>query len=281
MTHRLKNWPQSQNPALSSSIPVTDFISFITFCAVTLWCVFFSALTTFAQSSVPLIPENAHTQSYGDGWECDVGFRGEGNECVAIVIPQNAIATNKVYGSGWLCTYGYKETVDGPCVQINVPKGGYLDSSGTRWKCSYGYQETNGTCVKITAPPNGYLIHSTYDGSNWKCNRGYAPEDNRCVEIVVPENAFLNSSGYGKPWTCDRLYFEQADQCIFVKIPENAYFDDSSYDKGWKCFRGFAQVEDRCEAIELPMNAHFDRSGNRWECHRNFRKSNGQCVREE
>ena len=61
-------------------------------------------------------------------------------------------------------------------------------------------------------------------------------------------------------------------------IPANAYFDDASYGTGWKCDRGYAASGETCEFIIVPENAHLDRSGNRWECNRNFQKSKGRCV---
>jgi hypothetical protein len=36
--------------------------------------------------------------------------------------------------------------------------------------------------------------------------------------------------------------------------------------------------DDGCTEIDLPDNAHLDRSGNRWECHKNFQRSQGRCV---
>ena len=61
-------------------------------------------------------------------------------------------------------------------------------------------------------------------------------------------------------------------------IPANAYFDDASYGTGWKCDRGYAASGETCEFIIVPENAHLDRSGNRWECNRNFQKSKGRSV---
>ena len=61
------------------------------------------ALPSFAQSATAPMPENAHPKSYGDGWECDVSYRIEGDLCVAIVVPQHGYATNRTYGKGWYC----------------------------------------------------------------------------------------------------------------------------------------------------------------------------------
>lgn len=198
------------------------------------------ALPAFAQS----MPENASPRSYGDGWECNIGYRLVDEACAAVTIPENAYETKRAYGAGWECYHGFREVDDVACVAVAVPEGGYLDPSGKRWLCS----------------------------------RGFLKVDETCQEVIVPENAFLVDATYGSAWKCDRGFFEKDGQCEAVIVPENAYFDDSTYGKGWKCERGFAASGASCEAIDVPANAHLDRSGNRWDCNRNFQKSKGLCV---
>ena len=53
----------------------------------------------FAQTGSQPMPENASAKSYGDGWECDIGFRLNENACLAVIVPQNAYDTNRSYGS--------------------------------------------------------------------------------------------------------------------------------------------------------------------------------------
>ncbi|UWS77992.1 hypothetical protein N1037_11900 [Phaeobacter sp. G2] len=231
----------------------------------------------FAQTGSQPMPENASAKSYGDGWECDIGFRLNENACVAVVVPQNAYDTNRSYGSGWECLHGFRRTDDAACVAVEVPEGGFLDPSGERWRCLRGYIKVDDTCQEIVLPANAYLADASY-GSTWTCERGFEATGDLCTAIAVPANAYLNGSGYGQPWTCERGFFEQAGLCEAVAIPANAYFDDASYGPGWKCDRGYAASAKACELINVPENAHLDRSGNRWECNNNFQKSKGLCV---
>ncbi|MEJ2336304.1 MAG: hypothetical protein P8Y26_11840 [Gemmatimonadales bacterium] len=60
-----------------------------------------------AQADATEAPPNSHAKSYGDGWECDRGFRRVNQSCVAVEVPPNA----------------------------------YLDPSGGRWECSRGYRK--------------------------------------------------------------------------------------------------------------------------------------------
>ncbi len=231
----------------------------------------------FSQTGSQPMPENASTKSYGDGWECDIGFRLNEKACVAVIVPQNAYDTNRSYGSGWECLHGFRITDETECVAVEVPEGGYLDTSGERWRCLRGYIKVDDTCQEIVLPANAYLADASY-GSSWTCERGFQATGDLCTVIAIPANAYLNGSGYGRPWTCERGFFEQAGLCEAVAIPANAYFDDASYGSGWKCDRGYAASAETCEFINVPENAHLDRSGNRWECNKNFQKSKGLCV---
>lgn len=235
-----------------------------------------ATLPAHAQTALRPLPENASPKSYGDGWECDIGFRLSIDRCVAIIVPENAYETSRSYGRGWECLHGFRMSEETACVAVFVPEGGFLGPSGTRWHCQRGFVKVGATCQKLVLPENAYLVDSVY-GSKWVCNRGYKARNDACVAIKVPENAYLNTSGYGQPWTCERGFLEREGQCKAVVVPENAYFDDSTYGKGWKCARGYAASGQACELIDIPENAHLDRSGNRWECNRNFRKSKGQC----
>lgn len=235
------------------------------------------ALPAFGQTAGQPMPENASAKSYGDGWECNIGFRLNENACVAVVVPQNAYDTNRSYGSGWECLHGFRRTGEAACVAVEVPEGGFLDPSGERWRCLRGYIKVDDTCQEIVLPANAYLVDASY-GSTWSCERGFEATGDQCTAIAVPANAYLNGSGYGQPWTCERGFLEQAGLCEAVAIPANAYFDDASYGSGWKCDRGYVASAETCEFINVPENAHLDRSGNRWECNKNFQKSKGLCV---
>jgi hypothetical protein len=199
---------------------------------------------SFAQSQSSPMPANAQPKSYGDGWECDRGYRRDGDACLAVIVPQNAYATNRTYGRSWECLYGFQEVDDATCLEVVVPKGGYLDTSGQRWNCL----------------------------------RGYMKVDDICLEVVVPNNAYLSTDAYGAAWLCNRGYQVEGDTCVAITVPENAYLDDASYGTGWKCNRGFAESNGGCTEIDLPDNANLNRSGNWWECHSNFRRFKGRCV---
>ncbi len=235
------------------------------------------SLPAFAQTATQRMPENASVKSYGDGWECNIGFRLNENACVAVIVPQNAYDTNRSYGSGWECLHGFRRTDEAACVAVEVPEGGYLDPSGERWRCLRGYIKVDDTCQEIVLPDNAYLADASY-GSSWTCERGFETTGDQCTAIAVPANAYLTGSGYGQPWTCERGFFEQAGLCAAVAIPANAYFDDATYGTGWKCERGYKASGETCELIDVPENAHLDRSGNRWDCDKNFQKSRGLCV---
>jgi hypothetical protein len=60
----------------------------------------------FAQASRVEMPANAHAKSYGDGWECDRGFRNVAQACVAVKLPANAHTDTS--GDGWECRRGYR-----------------------------------------------------------------------------------------------------------------------------------------------------------------------------
>ncbi len=198
----------------------------------------------YSEVIVSSVPENAHKRSYGDGWECDRSYRASNDTCIAVVVPQNAYPTYRNYGSGWECSHGFIEVRETSCAKVFVPEGGYLAPSGTRWNCLRGYRKIDDICQKIVLPPDSYLTNSTR-GPSWLCNRGFVALGNVCAPIEVPENAFLNVSDYGPPWQCER---------------------------------GYAVSGDRCTLIELPENAHLARTGNRWECNRNFQHKKGRCV---
>ena len=235
------------------------------------------ALPAFAQTAVQPMPENASAQSYGDGWECNIGYRLNENACVAVIVPQNAYDTNRSYGSEWECLHGFRRTDEATCVAVAVPDGGFLDPSGERWRCLRGYIKVDETCQEIMLPANAYLADVSF-GYSWTCERGFEATGDQCTAIEVPANAYLNGTSYGEPWTCERGFLEQAGQCEAVVIPANAYFDDATYGPGWTCERGYAASAQGCEVIDIPANAHLDRTGNRWECNRNFQSSRGQCV---
>ncbi len=235
----------------------------------------------FAQSSaqipVPSIPENAHARSFGEGWDCDISFRIVEEQCVAIVIPANAYATDRSYGAGWECVHGYTEAEDGVCMELAVPENAYLEASGKSWVCKRSFRKDGDACERIVLPEHAFLSDDSF-GSDWDCERGYKKTANTCEAIRVPEHAYLNSARYGLPWSCERGYVETAGTCKPVTVPENAYYVERAYGQKWKCERGFAESGETCEPLIVPANAHLDRSGNAWDCNPNFQRSRGLCI---
>lgn len=55
------------------------------------------------------IPDNATERRFGGGWECNLGYRSDGESCAEIILPENAYPTGRSYGTGWECTHGYAE----------------------------------------------------------------------------------------------------------------------------------------------------------------------------
>ena len=67
----------------------------------------------FAQGGSVEVPENAHAKRYGNGWECNKGYREVNEGCAAVKVPANAYPTNQSYGRGWECNREYRELVLG------------------------------------------------------------------------------------------------------------------------------------------------------------------------
>lgn len=261
--------------AVAASTAKTNAGKLLAFTGLVMACLM--TLTSLAFGQTSEFPQNAHAKSYGEGWECDTGYRIAAELCERIEVPANAYVTGHTYGTGWECRRGFKEVDDKSCAAIFVPENAYLDTSGRRWECLRGYTRESNGCAEIVVPENAYLSDEAF-GSDWTCERGFSKTSTGCAAIVVPENAFLNGSGFGTPWTCERRFVETQGGCAPVIVPENGYFYEASYGAGWKCARGFEAQDDTCLAIEIPENAHLDRSGNRWECDTSFQTSKGQCV---
>ena len=140
-----------------------------------LWAVFmvpFLALLLLAMPAISqTMPENASAKSYGEGWECNFGYRLIGDNCAAVVVPENAYETNRAYGLGWECRHGYREVDETACVAVVVPEGGFLDPSGERWHCLRGFFKVDDTCQVVVVPENGYL--SVAKGGGWRAVPGF------------------------------------------------------------------------------------------------------------
>lgn len=164
-----------------------------------------------AQDGTGPMPQNAQARSYGAGWVCDLGYRVDGAECLALDIPEHAYPTGRSYGTGWTCDRGYAVVARG--------------------------------CMPIAVPANAYLTNASY-GAAWACERGFVKIDDRCDAIVLPENAFLEQASYGPGWSCDRGYEPLSGACVAIDLPLNAYLDRSG--NRWSCNRGYQLSDGTC-----------------------------------
>jgi hypothetical protein len=165
----------------------------------------------FAKDATNDTPDNATAKSYGNGWNCNKGYRESKGACATVKVPVNAYPTNKTYGQGWECKRGFQQ-FNNTCKHIKVPENGYLDYSGIKVQCNRGYRLLNKTCEAIKVPANGHLEESSY-GPGWKCERGYrANNKGACIALKIPENAHIGYSG--KSWECDKPYFKNQNDCI-------------------------------------------------------------------
>lgn len=235
------------------------------------------AFPVLAQDGTGSVPENAELRSYGDGWDCALGYQVENAECVEIDVPGNAYPTGWSYGSGWACHRGYTELNGEFCEAIQVPENAYLRSSGFDWECHRGYRQYRDTCVSVIVPDNAFLSGET-SGRGWECERGFTASDGKCIPISVPKNGYLTNKDYGPEWQCERGFYVNDGRCEPIALPENSFLSPDNYGLEWKCKRGFEQVGNTCIALTVPANAHLDRAGNRWRCNSSFRRSEGGCV---
>src|SRR3546814_8322833 len=64
-------------------------------------------------------PQNSHRAVFGVGWECDWGYRREGNGCAPVDLPENAHIT--AAGNIWECNRGFRRK-GGACAAIDLPE---------------------------------------------------------------------------------------------------------------------------------------------------------------
>ena len=124
----------------------TKFFDLICGCSAMLVSII---VCTSAMASTPVLPDNAHEARYGEGWECNLGFREVENRCEAIDVPEHAFPTGSKYGAEWDCKRGFEKS-DNNCLKIEVPVNGYLNSYGNKWQCEHGYRSDNS---KNCTPP--------------------------------------------------------------------------------------------------------------------------------
>jgi len=149
------------------------------------------------------LPPHAKWQSWGNGWECQRGYRKEDQRCIEIDVPPHAFLD--VFGHDWECERSYRREGE-RCVPVQVPEHAHLDITGHDWECQRGYRKEDQRCIEVDVPPHAFLDAIGHD---WECERGYRREGGRCVPVQVPEHAHLAYSGHG--WTCNDGY-QRVDQ---------------------------------------------------------------------
>ena len=173
---------------------------------VLLLCLSLLPAVATAQSAVAEAPVNSHAKSYGDGWECDWGYRTVAQACEPIIVPAHAYLD--AFGGRWDCDRGYRD-INEACVPIEVPLHAFLNSSGHSWQCDRGYQRDNGSCIAVVVPADAYLGSA---GDRWECERGFRRNGASCVALVVPPNAHIGYSD--NAWMCHPGYRQRGDTCI-------------------------------------------------------------------
>src|SRR3546814_17818717 len=71
-------------------------------------------------------PQNSHRAVFGVGWECDWGYRREGNGCAPVDLPENAHIT--AAGNIWECNRGFRRK-GGACAAIDLPEHAFLSDT--------------------------------------------------------------------------------------------------------------------------------------------------------
>jgi len=97
----------------------------------------------FAES----IPENAHPNIYGTGWECNSGYYRSGQRCERVIVPENAHIN--IMGNGWECNSGYHRSGQ-RCERVIVPENAHINITGNGWECDTGFKNINNACIPMT-----------------------------------------------------------------------------------------------------------------------------------
>ena len=191
------------------------------------------------------VPSNAYLEDrgIGRGWECAYGFRFEKDACTPVVPPEHGFVTGFA-GDQWSCERTFVRDGD-HCVKMRLPANAISTSrySTSGWTCERGYLENDGRCERIVIPPHAYL--DTTSPAGWTCERGYRFSADHCQQIVVPANGY-SSSAYGGPgFECERGYRANDVACVALTVPSNAHLDHSGND--WDCNRPYRRQQGGCE----------------------------------
>lgn len=235
------------------------------------------AFPALAQDGTGPVPENGSARSYGSGWECNLGYRVDGDDCLAIDIPSTPTRPGSPMVRAGPAAAVSNRSAGHPASRSRSPRTPFSNPPATTGNATAAIAGA-GHPAKPSTCPRTRFFRGKSTGTGWTCERGFAAEAGACVAIDVPPNGYLTNASYGDAWKCDRGYIETDGRCASIVVPENAFLDPDSYGPGWSCKRGFASRNNTCTAIDTPANAHLDRSGNQWRCDRAFQLENGVCV---
>ena len=139
-------------------------------------------------------------------------------------IPQNA--HKNPYGAGWDCDRGFQKSNSG-CTKIDIPYNASLDFLGHKWECNRGFQRVGSGCTKVDVPANASL---DYLGHNWECNSGFKRVASECKAMTEAEHklqaeqeqAILQQlkrrrSASVSGHHCDTEYTSGANVCVTVR----------------------------------------------------------------
>jgi hypothetical protein len=191
------------------------------------------------------VPSNAHLTYSGNSWDCNRGYKlnEEKTGCEEITVPSNATA-NAI--DSFNCNSGFKKEGN-TCVKVKEIENGRFYESGGDFYCLNGFKKNEDlkTCEKVQIPANAREDSSSLEG--WRCFSGYLKEGNSCKEFKLPEHAFW----FIDFWDCEPGYKknESAKSCEKIKIPDNAH-GTATFD-GWLCNLGYTKNyrENRCDKI--------------------------------
>jgi hypothetical protein len=94
------------------------------------------------------LPVNAvlSERSYETGWQCERGFRQQGDACIAVKVPENAYFREAFSGNSWECERGYRQAGES-CEEVLVPENAHLDHSGSDWDCNPPFTRQSAQCA--------------------------------------------------------------------------------------------------------------------------------------
>lgn len=216
--------------------------------AVAVLCFGAAFLGVGSLSSIVLaqdMPPHAHKLPYGSSWGCDAGFRRNGNQCVAVVIPQNGRLN--ILGNDWDCNRGFRKTGQ-ECVAVQVPSNADLNALGNGWACKRGFYRSGEGCAAVVFPDHAQL---NVIGNGWVCVRGYRRAENKCELVLIPENAELNI--FGNSWQCKYGFKPVGNACQKMSETELA-----AYKQKQEALRAYMRRRARCGgSYTTPRGAEF------------------------